>query len=129
MFSASNFIAGVYQYVEDELVILGDVLHADVSRAKMASVRFAVPIAEQGTVARNGSENNSSKVDQELRERNARASLARYIFPVKAPPVILIKSMVAWVVSILSKRTRCGAGKFHLLLVGKGTMCYHSAIL
>ena len=49
------------------------------------------------------SEDNRSEVDQELRKR----PLARYIFPVKGPPVILMKSMVAWMLSILSKRARC----------------------
>ena len=76
------FIAGVYQYVEDELVKLGNVLRADVSRAKLVTDGFG----EVHSIHRWGgtsdcSENNRSEVDQELRKRHARSSVGKVHLP------------------------------------------------
>ena len=76
------FISGVHQYVEDELVKLGNVLRADVSRAKLVKDGFG----EVHSIHRWGgtsdcSENNRSEVDQELRKRHARSSVGKVHLP------------------------------------------------
>jgi hypothetical protein len=76
------FIAGVHQYVEDELVELGNALRADVSRAKLVKDGFG----EVHSIHRWGetsdcSEDNRSEIDQELRKRHARSSVGKVHLP------------------------------------------------
>jgi hypothetical protein len=75
MLSASSSQA---LYVEDELVKLGDVLRADVSRAKLVKDGFGeVHSINRWGETSNCSENNRSEVDQELRERHTRSSVGK----------------------------------------------------
>jgi hypothetical protein len=94
----SLLIAGVHQDVEDELVRLGDV-------SVLASVRFTALVA--GGRPAIAQKTTAQKLIKNFVNDTHDRPLARYIFPVKGPPVILMKLMVAWILSILLKRARC----------------------